>query len=81
MRSSSSTPECPQCHSTELAKQLAQKAKEGVDVKVIYDAVGSGRADPKMFQMMKDAGVDLLENFPTEQIAATFAAMLDALGA
>lgn len=42
-----------------LAKQLAQKAKEGVDVKVIYDAVGSGRADPKMFQMMKDAGVDV----------------------
>ncbi len=42
-----------------LAKQLAQKAKEGVDVKVIYDAVGSGRADPKMFQMMKDAGVEV----------------------
>ncbi|MDP3501372.1 MAG: phosphatidylserine/phosphatidylglycerophosphate/cardiolipin synthase family protein [Myxococcales bacterium] len=42
-----------------LAKQLAAKAKEGVEVRVIYDAVGSGRADPKMFQMMKDAGVDV----------------------
>ena len=28
-------------------------------------------------QTMKAAGVDLLENFPTEQIGATFAAMLD----
>jgi Hydroquinone 1,2-dioxygenase large subunit N-terminal len=28
-------------------------------------------------ETMKSAGVDLLENFPTEQIAATFAAMLD----
>lgn len=42
-----------------LANQLAAKAKEGVEVRVIYDAMGSGRADPKMFQMMKDAGVDV----------------------
>lgn len=42
-----------------LARQLAEKAKSGVEVRVIYDAVGSGRADPKMFQMMKDAGVDV----------------------
>ncbi|MFT3707701.1 MAG: phosphatidylserine/phosphatidylglycerophosphate/cardiolipin synthase family protein [Archangium sp.] len=43
----------------ELAKQLASKAKEGVQVRVIYDAMGSGRADPKMFEMMKQAGVDV----------------------
>lgn len=43
----------------DLANRLAAKAKEGVQVRVIYDAVGSGRADPKMFQMMKDAGVDV----------------------
>lgn len=42
-----------------LARQLADKAKQGVQVRVIYDALGSGRADPKMFQMMKDAGVDV----------------------
>jgi cardiolipin synthase len=42
-----------------LANQLAAKAKEGVQVRVIYDAVGSGRADPKMFEMMKQAGVDV----------------------
>lgn len=43
----------------ELANKLAAKAKEGVEVRVIYDAVGSGRADPKMFEMMKKAGVDV----------------------
>lgn len=42
-----------------LAKRLAEKAKEGVKVRVIYDAVGSARADSKMFQMMADAGVEL----------------------
>lgn len=42
-----------------LAKKLAEKAKEGVQVRVIYDATGSGRADPKMFELMKNAGVDV----------------------
>ena len=43
----------------ELANKLAAKAKDGVQVRVIYDAMGSGRADPKMFEMMKKAGVDV----------------------
>jgi cardiolipin synthase len=42
-----------------LAQALADKAKAGVKVRVIYDAVGSGRADPKMFELMKQAGVEL----------------------
>lgn len=42
-----------------LANKLAAKAQEGVQVRVIYDALGSGRADPKMFEMMKKAGVDV----------------------
>lgn len=42
-----------------LARQLADKAKQGVEVRVIYDALGSGRADPKMFELMKAAGVDV----------------------
>ncbi|MDP2273178.1 MAG: phosphatidylserine/phosphatidylglycerophosphate/cardiolipin synthase family protein [Archangium sp.] len=42
-----------------LAKKLAAKAQEGVQVRVIYDAMGSGRADPKMFELMKNAGVDV----------------------
>ena len=43
----------------ELANMLAAKAKEGVKVRVIYDALGSNRADPKMFEMMKQAGVEV----------------------
>lgn len=43
----------------ELARRLAKKADEGVKVRVIYDAVGSNRADPAMFQLMKDHGVEL----------------------
>ncbi len=42
-----------------LAKKLAARAQEGVQVRVIYDAMGSGRADPKMFELMKNAGVDV----------------------
>ena len=42
-----------------LARSLSAKAQEGVQVRVIYDAMGSGRADPKMFEMMKAAGVDV----------------------
>ena len=43
----------------ELATRLAAKAKAGVKVRVIYDASGSSRADPKMWEMMKKAGVEL----------------------
>lgn len=43
----------------ELANRLAAKAKQGVKVRVIYDAMGSNRADPKMFELMKQAGVEL----------------------
>ncbi len=43
----------------ELANRLAGKAKEGVKVRVIYDGMGSNRADPKMFEMMKKAGVEV----------------------
>ena len=40
----------------ELAKR--SKAKEGVAVRVIYDVVGSKAADPKMFDFMRQGGVD-----------------------
>ncbi|MBS1148801.1 MAG: cls [Myxococcaceae bacterium] len=43
----------------DLANRLAAKAKEGVKVRVIYDGMGSNRADPKMFEMMKAAGVEV----------------------
>lgn len=42
------------------AKLLAQKAKEGVKVRVIYDWISSVDSDPKVFQFMKQAGVEVL---------------------
>lgn len=51
-----------------LAKQLAAKAKEGVTVRVVYDSLGSNRADPKMFKLMRDAGVQLREYGPPWQV-------------
>jgi len=44
-----------------MATKLAAKAKEGLQVRVIYDAVGSGRADEKIFDMMRAAGVEVRE--------------------
>lgn len=43
----------------ELARMLAAKAESGVKVRVIYDAVGSNRSDDKIFQFMKNAGVEV----------------------
>ena len=45
----------------ELANRLSAAAKRGVEVRVIYDGMGSNRADPKMFEMMKQAGVQVRE--------------------
>ncbi|MBM4377723.1 MAG: phosphatidylserine/phosphatidylglycerophosphate/cardiolipin synthase family protein [Deltaproteobacteria bacterium] len=42
-----------------LARRLAQKAKDGVKVRVIYDAVGSQRADPALFEHLRQAGVEV----------------------
>lgn len=43
----------------DLAGRLAEKAASGVDVRVIYDELGSNRADESMFNMMREAGVDV----------------------
>ena len=42
---------------TEIADILMQKAREGLEVKVIYDHVGSFSASNKFFLRMKEAGV------------------------
>lgn len=42
----------------EIAEILMQKAREGVDVKVIYDNVGSFSARNKFFKRMNEAGVE-----------------------
>jgi len=43
----------------ELARALAQKAREGLPVLFIYDKLGSGDASPEIFQFMKEAGVEI----------------------
>ena len=43
---------------TQIAEILMQKAREGVEVKVIYDHVGSFSASNKFFARMKEAGVE-----------------------
>lgn len=40
-----------------IAKALGDAAKRGVEVKVVYDAIGSGEADEAIFASMKTAGV------------------------
>ena len=46
------------------ADALAEKARDGVRVFVIYDSFGSFESDPAMFQMMREAGVHLAEFHP-----------------
>lgn len=43
---------------TEIADILIQKAREGLDVKVIYDHVGSFSAKNRFFRRMNEAGVE-----------------------
>ncbi len=42
-----------------LARAFAAKAKEGIPVRVVYDAIGSSDADDEMFDMMREAGADV----------------------
>lgn len=48
----------------EIAGLLAGKARDGVEVNVIYDAVGCLRTSPALFQHMKQYGVELIEYHP-----------------
>jgi cardiolipin synthase len=43
----------------ELARALAKKADEGLEVRVIYDALGSVSTDKKVFDFMRDHGVEV----------------------
>ncbi len=42
-----------------IAKALSDKAKEGIRVRVVYDAIGSLSADERMFEEMREAGVQV----------------------
>ncbi|MDE6237322.1 MAG: cardiolipin synthase [Muribaculaceae bacterium] len=44
---------------TEISDLLIEKAREGVEVKVIYDHVGSFSAKNKFFRRMRDNGVEI----------------------
>lgn len=44
---------------TEISQLLKEKAKEGVEVKVIYDHVGSFSAKNKFFKDMREAGIEV----------------------
>lgn len=44
---------------SEIAEILIQKAREGLDVKVIYDHVGSFSSSNKFFKKMREGGVEV----------------------
>ncbi|MFJ7566065.1 cardiolipin synthase [Herminiimonas sp. NPDC097707] len=48
----------------EFADLLIQKQREGVQVNVIYDSVGSIKSKPEFFQRLRDGGINLLEFNP-----------------
>ena len=45
----------------ETARLLAQRAQEGLDVRVIFDGFGSNRADNEIFEFMRASGVKVEE--------------------
>ncbi len=47
-----------------LAEALSTKAGEGVEVKLIYDSIGSLDAEESFFGKLRDVGVDVLEYRP-----------------
>ncbi len=48
----------------EFADLLIQKQREGVQVNVIYDSIGSINTKPEFFQRLRDNGINLLEYNP-----------------
>jgi cardiolipin synthase len=49
---------------TEFAELLMQKQREGVQVNIIYDSIGSLSTPPEFFQKLRDSGINLLEFSP-----------------
>ena len=48
----------------EFADLLIQKQREGVQINVIYDSIGSIKTKPEFFQRLRDGGINLLEYNP-----------------
>ena len=53
-----------------FADALIEKRKQGVQVAVIYDSVGSLNTPKEFFQRLKDAGIDTLEFNPVNPLDA-----------
>lgn len=54
-----------------IADALIQKAKEGVEIRVIYDDVGCWRVPSTFFERMKKAGIDVCAFMPVKFPAFT----------
>lgn len=54
-----------------IADALIQKAKEGVEIRVIYDDVGCWRVPSALFERMKKAGIDVCAFMPVKFPAFT----------
>ena len=48
----------------EIARHLAEKARHGVEVNLIYDAIGCIQTSPEIFTFMREGGVEVLEYHP-----------------
>lgn len=48
----------------DFAELLMQKQREGVQVNIIYDSIGSLGTPPEFFQTLRDAGISVLEFNP-----------------
>ncbi len=48
----------------EIMEVLVKKAKEGVDVKLIYDSIGSRKAPRRFFKKLEESGGQIGEFFP-----------------
>ncbi len=55
-----------------FAELLCQRAREGVAVRVLYDAIGSLEADRAMFDTMREAGCEVVEYHPIAPWRARF---------
>lgn len=52
----------------QFAAALSAKAREGVEVRVIYDSIGSRDSPPAFFERLADTGVALLEFHPINPV-------------
>jgi len=50
---------CDDTIGTEIKNALIAKAKEGVEVRILYDGVGSWKAKRRFFNEMKEAGIEI----------------------